>query len=103
MDVKTIYVMDYDVLRGTKDNLYCDLYKNIPMCFKQHKFINIEVESIPKEKEILLVRGKDSLMAMHVFKVVYYEWKVFVIVNNTESDLRPMEKESKENNSKEVV
>lgn len=103
MDMKTIYVMDYDILRGTKDSLYCDLYENIPLCFRMKKFVSIEVESIPKEQEILLMKKKGTLMAMHVFKVVYYEWKIFIIVNNTEGDLRPMEKEYEEKRSKEVV
>jgi hypothetical protein len=33
---------------------------------------------------------------MKVFKVVYYERKIFVIVDNTEGDLRSIVKETKE-------
>lgn len=92
MDLKTIYVMDYDVLRGTKENLYHDLFENIPICFNKKKYITIEVESIPKENEIILYHKNHTLMVMSVYKVIYYEWKVFIIVNNTEGDLRSMEK-----------
>ena len=92
-----IYVMDYDVLRGTKDDLYNGLYESIPVCYKNKSFINMYVESIPKEQEILLINNKDSVIVMHVYKVVYYDRKVFVIVNNTDGDLRSMEKEPKEN------
>jgi hypothetical protein len=88
--------MDYDVLRGTKDNLFRDLYENIPLCFKERKFINMNVESIPKEQEIILYKKNGSLIVMKVFKVVYYERKIFVIVNNTEGDLRSMEKGARE-------
>lgn len=103
MGLKTIYVIDYKVLRGTKDILHCDFYKNIPMCFEEHNYTNIEVESIPKEKEILLFKRNGELVAMNVFKVVHYEWKVFVIVNNTESDLRSMEKEFEGDEHKKVI
>ena len=91
-----IYVMDYDVLRGTKDNLYNGLYESIPVCYKNKKFINMYVESVPKEQEILLLDTNKSMVVMHIYKVVYYDRKIFVIVNNTDGDLRSMEKESKE-------
>lgn len=100
MDMKTIYVMDYDVLMGTKENLFHNLYENIPYYLKQFKFVNIEVESIPKEKEIILMKKNNSLIAMTVFKVVYYEWKIFVIVNKPEGDLRLIQKESDKELSK---
>ncbi len=90
MDLKTIYLMDYDVLRGTKDDLFLDLYKSIPSCFKARKYVTLEVESVPREKELILMRQNGSLIAMSVYKVVYYEWKIFVIVNNTADDLRSM-------------
>ena len=96
MDLKTIYVMNYDVLRGIKDNFYCDLYENIPLCFKQKKYESIDVESIPKEKEIIIKRKNGSLMVMSVFKVAYYEWKIFVVVNIIKGDLQLIENESKE-------
>ena len=98
MEMKTIYIMDCDVLRGTNSNH--GIYENIPMCLKQGKYVNIDVESIPKEKEVILMKKNNSLKAMSVFKVVYYEWKIFVIVNNSESNLRLVEKESDEELSK---
>ena len=88
--------MDYDILRGTKNNLYCNLYENIPFCFKQKKYVNFEVESIPKENEIILMRINGVMTVMSIFKVVYFDWKIFVIVNNKEGDLRSMGAESKE-------
>jgi len=90
-----IYVMDYDVLRGTKDDLYNGLYESIPVCYKNKKFINMYVESVPKEQEILLLDTNKSMVVMHIYKVVYYDRKIFVIVNNTDGDLRSMEKSSK--------
>ena len=89
-----IYVMDYNVLRGTKDDLYNGLYENIPLCYKSRSFINMSVESIPKENEILLLDTKGSVIVMHIYKVVYYARKIFVIVNNTDGDRRSMKKSS---------
>jgi hypothetical protein len=103
MDMKTIYVIDYNVLIETKDSLFFNLYEKIPLCFKNKQFISIEVESIPKEQEILLLRKNGSLMSMDVFKVVYYEWKIFVIVNNAKGYLRPMEAEYEKMNSNGAV
>ena len=94
-----IYVIDYDVLRGTKDELYNGLYESIPVCYKNKSFINMYVESIPKEQDVLLINNKDSVVVMHVYKVVYYDRKVFIIVNNTEGDLRSMDISSKENSN----
>ena len=85
-----IYVMDYDTLRRTKDHEYSDFYKSIPVCFKNRQYINMEVESIPREKEVLLLKRNGSIQAIHIYKVVYYERKIFVIGSNTESDIRPM-------------
>lgn len=96
MDMKTIYVMDHDVLSGTKDRLFFNLYEKIPLCFKNKQFVSIEVESIPKEHEILLMRINGSLMSMNVFKVVYYEWKIFVIVDNTKGDLRTIKPQNED-------
>ena len=96
VDLKTIYVMNYDFLRGIKDNFYCDLYKNIPLCYRQNKYESIDVESIPKEKEIIIVRKNGSLIIMSVFKVVYYEWKIFVVVNIIKGELQLIENEFKE-------
>ncbi len=90
-----IYVMDYDTLRGTKDHLYNGLYESIPMCYKNKRYINMYVESIPKEQEVLLSNQNGSVIVMHVYKVVYFERKIFVIVNNTDGDLRSMQKETK--------
>lgn len=96
MDMKTIYVIDHDTLSGT--------YEKIPLCFKKRQFFCVEVESIPKEKEILLLRRNGALMSMAVFKVVYYEWKIFVIVDHTEDDqLQSMESEYEGMKSREAV
>ncbi len=91
-----IYVMDYDTLRGTKDDDYTDLYESIPLCYKNNRFVNMEVISIPKENEIILLQRNGSILAMHVYKVVYYQSKIFVIVNNTESDLSNLETKHEE-------
>ena len=88
--------MDYDVLRGTKDDQYIELYESIPVCYKNRNFMIMYVESIPKEQDVLLMNNKDILVVMHVYKVVYYDRKVFVIVNNTDGDLRSLDKSSKE-------
>jgi hypothetical protein len=98
-----IYVMDYDILRGTKDDLYNGLFESIPVCFKNKRYINMYVESIPKEQEILLSKQNGSIVVMHVYKVVYFDRKIFVIVNNTDGDLRSMEKESKENVKDSII
>ena len=96
MDLKTIYVMNYDVLRGIRGNFYYELYENIPLCFKQKKYESIDVESIPKEKEIIILRKNGSLIVMSVFKVAYYEWKIFVVVNIIKGGLQLIENESRE-------
>ena len=98
MELKTVYLLDYDVLRGVKDNLYRDIYETIPLCFKEKKYESYDIESIPKEKEIIIMKARkgNSLMVMSVFKVVYYEWKIFVVVKIMEGSLQSIEKESTE-------